>query len=73
MVDRCVCSGVTFAEVLRLHREEGLSYAQIRERTDVCRGCSLCRPYVRLTLSTGRVSHPVLTEREAAEAMRAPC
>jgi len=71
MVDRCVCAGVTFAEVLRLHREDGLTRTEIRERTGVCRGCTLCEPYVRLTLRTGRVRHPVLTEREAAEAMRA--
>jgi len=61
-VDRCVCARVRFDELLRLHRAEGLSLADLRRRTGCCEGCSTCEPYVRLTLRTGRTRHPVYTD-----------
>lgn len=69
-VNRCICSGVRFAEILRLHRDEGLTFDEIRERTGACDGCTSCEPYVRLTLSTGVTDHPVLTPEDAAEILR---
>lgn len=59
-VDRCICYEVTFREVLALHRAEGLSFEELKLRTGCCCGCGTCEPYVRLTLETGRVVHPVL-------------
>lgn len=63
-VDRCVCHEVSFRELLSLHREQGLSFEELKLRTGCCTGCGTCEPYVRLTLETGRVVHPVLDGRE---------
>ncbi|GAB4518052.1 MAG: hypothetical protein Tsb0013_22240 [Phycisphaerales bacterium] len=64
-VTHCVCTDTPFSEVLRLHREEGLTFEEIRDRYGVCDGCTTCEPYVLLTLRTGRVVHPVLSQGEA--------
>ena len=56
-VDRCICADVTFAELLRLHQEEGLDVRALAARTGAMRGCTMCEPYVRCTLRTGRASH----------------
>ncbi len=69
MVDRCVCAEVRFSELLALRAAEGLSLEQLRARTGCCSGCGTCEPYVRLALVTGRAVFPVLSRREADEAM----
>ncbi|MEO1130395.1 MAG: (2Fe-2S)-binding protein [Planctomycetota bacterium] len=69
-VDRCVCHQVTFTELLRLHREEGLDLEGLQDRTGACTGCGSCEPYVRLTLRTGVVDHPVLTAGQIDQVMR---
>jgi NAD(P)H-nitrite reductase large subunit len=56
--------------MLRLHREEGLSFEEIRDQTGACDGCTSCEPYVRLTLSTGVTNHPVLEPREVERILR---
>ncbi len=66
-VDRCVCMNVPFSEMLEL-RAQGLSFADIRERTGCCSGCGMCEPYVRVALATGRTELPVLRGRELARA-----
>jgi NAD(P)H-nitrite reductase large subunit len=58
-VDRCVCAGVTFAELLDLHRESGLGFRELVERTGASRSCGLCTPYIQATLDTGHTSHPL--------------
>lgn len=68
-VDRCICHGVSFADLLRLHCEDGLDLAALKARTGCCTGCTTCEPYVRLTLATGRTDHPVLSPAEAERAM----
>ena len=70
-VERCECHQVSFAELLRLSREEGLDLEGLMERTGCCTGCTMCEPYVRLTLRTGETSHRVLSGPEVAEIMRA--
>lgn len=69
-VTRCVCHEVPFTEILRLSREEGLSFDDIRARTNCCTGCTMCEPYVRLALRTGETDLPVLTPEQTAEIMR---
>ena len=59
-VDRCVCAGITFQEILRLHAETGAGFDELRLRTGCARGCGLCEPYVRAALATGRARFPVL-------------
>ena len=59
-VDRCICGGVSFAELVRLAREEGLSLERLAARTGCTKGCGLCEPYVRLALATGKTSFPVM-------------
>lgn len=59
-VDRCVCHNVTFAELLRIHRETGADLAELRRRTGCGTGCGMCVPYIRVALTTGRERLPVM-------------
>lgn len=70
MVDRCICLDVTFARLKQMSEREGLSLEQLKARTGCCTGCTMCEPYVRLMLRTGRTEFVPLTAREAAEAMK---
>ncbi|MEQ8843707.1 MAG: hypothetical protein RIB58_02545 [Phycisphaerales bacterium] len=63
-VERCVCFNQPFTELLRLSREEGLSHAELSDRTGCCTGCGMCKPYVRVVLSTGRTSIPLMNGRD---------
>lgn len=69
-VDRCVCMNVSFVEMHEL-RAEGLTFAEIRERTGCCSGCGACIPYCRLALATGEPSVPVMRGRDLARAWQA--
>lgn len=66
-VDRCICHNVTFAELLRMHRETGAAFEALRERTGCGSGCGLCEPYVRLAIKTGRTALPVMSLDDLAE------
>ena len=70
MVTRCVCSGVTFADMLRMHRELSMTFEQIKDQTGACDGCTSCEPYVRLTLSTGVTRHDVLAPDDVDRILR---
>jgi|GEM_PF-600523 len=59
-VERCVCFDQPFAKLLAMAREEGLTQDQLSERTGCCTGCGMCKPYVRVALSTGRTSIPLM-------------
>lgn len=55
-VNRCVCTGQTFAE-LKLRAEAiGRDFEALREQTGCAERCGLCEPYVRAMLRTGRTS-----------------
>lgn len=69
-VNQCVCKEVGFDELLRLHRDEGLSFEGLKERTGCCVNCTSCEPYILLTLSTGVTDHPVLDQEEALRIIR---
>ncbi len=66
-VDRCVCANVTLAEmkaIADVHPGADLDF--LRQRVGCARGCSLCVPYIRAMLTTGRtafaVDDPVLKQ-----------
>ena len=59
-VERCVCFDQPFEKLLKMAREEGLTQDQLSERTGCCTGCGMCKPYVRVVLSTGRTSIPLM-------------
>ena len=52
-VDRCVCRDRTFANLLEVARAEGLDCAGIAKRTGCSTVCTLCAPFIELTLRTG--------------------
>ncbi|MCL4741346.1 MAG: (2Fe-2S)-binding protein [Phycisphaerales bacterium] len=69
-VDRCVCRGVTFAELIRLARSERLSIDGLIERTGCGESCGLCLPYIRLAVATGRATLPIMSDAECARQER---
>lgn len=71
-VTRCICHDRSFEELRSLAAAENLALEQLKERTGCCTGCGMCEPYVRLMLTTGRTTFPVLSAAETAEIMRSP-
>lgn len=69
-VDRCICAGVSFRELIERARRDNLTLEQLKERTGCCTGCAMCEPYVRLALRTGRDAFDPLSADEAARVMR---
>lgn len=55
-VDRCVCMNLTFEHLRSLADEEHLTLAQLQARTHCGTACTLCLPYLRLMMTTGRTS-----------------
>lgn len=55
-VNRCVCANLTFTALKKTARTNNLDFEALRERTGCCRTCSMCEPYVRRMLVTGRTS-----------------
>lgn len=70
MVDRCLCLDLTFIALRRLAVAQRLDFDALRDRTGCCTGCTMCEPYVRVMLRTGRTSLPVMSPDECAAAMR---
>lgn len=65
-VDRCVCAGITFDELLRNSREHPGSLDDLKRRTGCCLGCVLCEPYLRLAILTGQTSFEAMRDDELA-------
>jgi NAD(P)H-nitrite reductase large subunit len=63
-VSRCVCIGVTFAKLVRLHKETGATFDELQRRTQAGTGCGLCQPYIRAALATGETRFAVLSDEE---------
>lgn len=62
-IDRCLCTGLTFAEVCDTARAQGWDLERVRHELGVGGRCGLCRPYLRRALATGEtVFHQILTE-----------
>lgn len=60
MVSRCICYDVSFAAIAAA-AARGETFEQIRARTGCTQGCGMCEPYVRVVISTGRSSVPLLS------------
>lgn len=72
MVRYCVCTDQSFVELHRIACEQGLGLEQLKLATGCCGGCGTCEPYVRLMLTTGRTSFPVLSPMQCRQVMAAP-
>lgn len=60
-IDRCVCVGRLFADLLPLARTRGYRLADLMHETECGARCGLCRPYLRRMLATGEtVFHQIL-------------
>ncbi|MFM9956989.1 MAG: (2Fe-2S)-binding protein [Phycisphaerales bacterium] len=70
-VDRCVCTNQSFAVLKHIRDRHDLDFDGLCQKTECCRGCTMCAPYVREMIRTGRTSFSVLTSSVAAEPQRA--
>lgn len=52
-ITRCLCRGITFAELLPMARAQGWDLATLMRETGAGAGCGICRPYLRRMLATG--------------------
>ena len=60
-IDRCVCAGRLFADLLPLARTRGYRLADLMRETGCGDRCGLCRPYLRRMLASGEtVFHEVI-------------
>ena len=55
-VDRCVCFGVTFAQLKEFADGHQCGFDELRAHFGCGRGCTLCVPYIRAMLATGQTS-----------------
>lgn len=53
LIDRCRCSGLSFAELLELARCEHLDLPAVQARTGAGRLCKHCRPWLQRVLDSG--------------------
>lgn len=70
-VDRCICTGRSFAELRDLASRNGWTLGQLQDATECGRGCGLCEHYVAVVLATGRTSLPLLTPEQARRIVEA--
>lgn len=68
-VNRCVCHDITFAEILRLTRDQDLSIDQIADKTAATTGCGTCLPYIKLALALRKDELPVMSPTQLQEAI----
>lgn len=59
-VDRCVCHRVTFVQLKLLADRCGADLNELQRQSGCGTSCGCCVPYIRLMLTTGRTSFPVL-------------
>lgn len=55
-IDRCICTGLTFAQVLARAKIAGWDLDAVRRELGAGANCGLCRPYLRRALATGETS-----------------
>jgi len=64
-IDRCICTGRTFDDLLAEARSRGWSLPQLAEHTGATRGCGLCGPYLRRACRTGELTFDrILTDAD---------
>lgn len=62
-VDRCICRGTRFRDLLSRARASGWDLAELMRETGCGAQCGLCRPYLRRMLGTGETTfYQLLTE-----------
>jgi bacterioferritin-associated ferredoxin len=62
-IDRCLCRGLAFADLLPVARAEGWNVDDLARETGAGGRCGLCRPYLRRMLVTGETElHSILTD-----------
>jgi NAD(P)H-nitrite reductase large subunit len=66
-VDRCVCHGVLFADLVRRARETTAGFDELRRQTRCSTSCGLCKPYILAALATGATRFPVMSDHELAQ------
>lgn len=67
-IDRCICTGLTFAQVLDHARAKQWDLEAVRSELGAGDKCGLCRPYLRRTLATGEtVFHSIITDAPGNE------
>ena len=65
-IDRCICTGLTFQQLLARATAEGWDLEALKSATGASANCGLCRPYLRRALATGEtVFHEILTDDPA--------
>ena len=64
-IDRCVCHGVTFADVVKWSKATGCRSVDGAAREFRCTtSCGMCMPYIERALETGQtVFHEILPVR----------
>lgn len=64
-INRCVCTDMTFDQLLTQAEREGLSLPQLAECTTASRNCGMCGPYLRRAFRTGEtVFHQIITDAD---------
>jgi bacterioferritin-associated ferredoxin len=62
-IDRCICTGLTFAQVREHARAKAWDLEAVQRELGAGANCGLCRPYLRRALTTGEtVFHQIITE-----------
>lgn len=69
MVNRCICSAISFEEVWETAQEQNYTDVQdLIENRVCCVNCKLCKPYVEQLLRTGQTSFsPGFNQNEKAK------
>lgn len=66
-IDRCVCRGILFADLLSRARAHGWTLEALGRATGCGDQCGRCRPYLRRMLADGTtVFHELLESSEEA-------
>jgi hypothetical protein len=63
-INRCVCAGRPFAEVVDRARRDRLSLPQVMDATGAGRGCGMCVPYLCRAWRTGQLTFHELIDPE---------
>ena len=63
-IDRCVCEGKQFGELLAVARAEGLELRELAEREGCGTHCGWCVAYLRRALATGEVVFSEIIPKE---------
>jgi bacterioferritin-associated ferredoxin len=61
-IDRCVCRGIRFADLLPEARRQGWTLAALGRATGCGEQCGRCRPYLRRMLADGTTVFQELLE-----------